>query len=167
MSDFRIAFTWPPAFGTDVPSGPQLVGQLERLIRRARYTLDLYFYNFNTNHNFLLARELNSALERGVKVRAFCDSRSDGKRLMDTFGNGEDRIEAWFWQDLEHPMSKFHIKAIVTDNREVYLGSANMSHTAMQHSAECGLFGTNPSIANQLESYVQQLITYGILVAIL
>jgi phosphatidylserine/phosphatidylglycerophosphate/cardiolipin synthase-like enzyme len=162
LSDFRIAFTWPPVFGTDVSlSGPQLVDELERLIRRAKYTLDLYFYNINTNQNFILAQELRSALTRGVKIRAFCDSRSDGKRLMDTFRTGEETIDVWFWQDPGHSMSKFHIKAIVTDNRNVYLGSANMSQTAMQHSAECGLFGTNPAIAKQLDLYVQQLITCG------
>ena len=164
LSDFRLAFTWPPDLGLNVPDGPQLVDELCRLINRAKYTIDLYFYNINSNERFVLAQALNEAVnKRGIELRIFCNERKEGKKIIDTFRSQNDRILAWYWDDESHPMSKFHIKAIVTDNRNMYLGSANMSETAMHVSAECGLFGTNPSVAEQLQKYVQELVNCGCL----
>ena len=167
MSDFRLAFTWPPGLGPEVPEGPQLVDELVRLIKRAKYTIELYCYNINSSDRFILAQALNDAVgKRGVKLRIVCNKRSEGRKIIDTFGRGNGIIKAWAWSDLENPMSKFHIKAIVTDQRNVYLGSANMSETAMFSSAECGMFGVNPALARQLSDYVELLIKSGNLEAI-
>jgi phosphatidylserine/phosphatidylglycerophosphate/cardiolipin synthase-like enzyme len=162
LSGFRLAFTWPPGLESSVPSGPQLVEELIRLIRRAKYTIDLYFYNINSSQRFVLAQVLHEAVnQRGVKLRIYCNNRSEGKKIIDTFRGQNGHISAWHWDDTSQDMSKFHIKAIVTDDRNVYLGSANMSETAMHASAECGLFGTNPDIAKQLNQYTQLLIDCG------
>jgi phosphatidylserine/phosphatidylglycerophosphate/cardiolipin synthase-like enzyme len=162
MGDFRLAFTWPPGLGPEVPAGPQLVEELVRLIKRAKYTIDLYCYKINSSESFVLAQALNEAVRtRDVKLRIFCNKRSEGRRIIDTFGGEKGSIKAWAWSDLENPMSKFHIKAIVTDQRNVYLGSANMSETAMFSSAECGVFGANPALARQLSDYVDLLINSG------
>ena len=162
MSDFRLAFTWPPGLGVEVPAGPQLVDELVRLIKTAKYTIDLYCYNINSSNRFILAQALNEAVgRRDVKLRIFCNKRSEGRKIIDTFSGENGSIKAWAWSDLENPMSKFHIKAIVTDQRNVYLGSANMSETAMFSSAECGVFGANPALARQLSDYVDLLINSG------
>jgi phosphatidylserine/phosphatidylglycerophosphate/cardiolipin synthase-like enzyme len=167
VSQYRLAFTWPPGLGSEVPDGPELVEELVRLIRSARFTIDLYFYNINSSGQFVLARSLHEALaRRGVSVRIYCDQRTQARQIFDTFGGSKHKISAWYWNVPENEMSKFHVKAIVADGRRFYLGSANMSHTAMNVSAECGLFGTDRNISNQLQRYTQLFVENGSLVVI-
>lgn len=164
LSNFQLAFTWPPGLGSNLPDGPQLVDELKRMIRSARYSIDLYFYNINSSNNFLLARELHLAIsEREIPVRLFCDSRTEARRMLDTFRTSRSEISAWYWDDPEHEKSKFHIKSIVVDRRKLYIGSANLSETAMKYSAECGLFVTDPNASKQLENYSELLINSGLL----
>jgi phosphatidylserine/phosphatidylglycerophosphate/cardiolipin synthase-like enzyme len=167
LSNFQLAFTWPPGLGSNLPTGPQLVDELKRMIRSARYSIDLYFYNINSSNQFLLARELNSAIsEREIPVRLFCDSRTEARRMLDTFRTSRSKISAWYWDDPEHSMSKFHIKSIVVDGRKLYIGSANLSETAMKFSAECGVFVVDPNASKQIHSYSELLINSGLLKAI-
>lgn len=164
LSNFQLAFTWPPGLGLNLPDGPQLVDELKRMIRSARYSIDLYFYNINSSNHFLLARELHSAIsDREIPVRLFCDSRTEARRMLDTFRTSRSEISVWYWNDPEHEKSKFHIKSIVVDGRKLYIGSANLSETAMKFSAECGLFVIDPNTSKQLENYSELLINSGLL----
>ena len=167
VSNFRMAFTWPPELVSQLPEGPELVSELTRLIQSARTSIDLYFYNINSNREFVLARSLHEMVaRRGVSMRIFCNKRSEARQMFDTFRNIDTNILAYYWDVPANQMSKFHVKAIVVDKRRFYLGSANMSVTAMSASAECGLFGTDPHIAAQLGRYVQLFIESGSLVGI-
>ena len=83
--------------------------------------------------------------------------------MLDTFRTSRSEISAWYWDDPEHEKSKFHIKSIVVDGRKLYIGSANLSETAMKYSAECGLFVTDPNASKQLENYSELLINSGLL----
>jgi len=168
MANAKVAFTWPSGLGFEnLPFGPSLVGELERLLRRTKQRIDILFYNINSSQEFVLSKTIHDLMvERDIELNIFCDKRSEGKRIIDTFQTQFSIPKGWYWNDQENAMSKFHIKAIIVDQRHIYLGSANMSQVAMKSSAECGLFLSSTEISQQLLQYVELLIENKYLVLI-
>jgi len=87
MTNAKVAFTWPRGLGFEsLPSGPSLVGELERLLRRTNQRIDILFYNIKSSQEFVLAKTIHDLMvERDIELNIFCDKRSEGKRIIDTF----------------------------------------------------------------------------------
>ena len=71
------------------------------------------------------------------------------------FHDWRDNLQHLYYRDTDEKLFKFHIKAVAVDKNMMYIGSANFSKTAMEHSAECGLFINSPDCYESLMSYTQ------------
>ena len=160
MSDYRelrIAFTWPEG---PIPTGMNdLEGALEDMISSAIDGIDIMSYSHNTDVGFILNKSLEDAIRRNrPSIRFFTDTEEEARDLLDKYRGLGSKIESWYWNRAGNPYSKFHIKAILVDDFKLYMGSANFSVTAMEHSAEFGVFMRSRHAAVSLRNYISDLV---------
>ena len=159
MDSFRplIAFTWPN--GPILPEFTDLESSLEQMIGKASTRIDILTYSQNTDTRFNLNKSLEDAIKRNKpEINLYMHEEADAKRFKSSYKGIGSKIRCWYWDDQDDTYSKFHIKAILVDNFEIYIGSANLSKTAMAKSAECGLFFRNREITTSLRRYLEELI---------
>ena len=158
----RISFTWPSL--VEGTFGINLVDDINRLVRKTKFELVIMAYNLNVSSDFFLQQTIRDRLRMcKPKVKLFCDNFNTASSFADLFNDWRTELDVWYWTDPSHSYSKFHIKAIAVDKSHLYIGSANFSETAMEDSAECGLFLTSPDSYESLISYTDKLIKSGLL----
>jgi len=154
--DPRISFTWPSKVESSF--GTNLVDDINRLVKKTKFEVVIMAYNLNVKSNFFLQKTLKERLQKlGPKIKLYCDNYSNATTFADLFYDWKDNLEIWYWTDNSDSYSKFHIKAIAVDKHNLYIGSANFSETAMDSSAECGLFLDSPECYESLMAYVGKL----------
>jgi phosphatidylserine/phosphatidylglycerophosphate/cardiolipin synthase-like enzyme len=160
LSDYRglrIAFTWPE--GPIPPGMNDLEGALEDMITSAVDRIDFMSYSHNTDVDFILNKSLEDAIRRNrPTIRFYTDTEEEARDLLDKYRGLGSKIESWYWNRAGNPYSKFHLKCILVDNFNIYMGSANFSVTAMEDSAECGLFMRSRPAAVSLRNYISELV---------
>ena len=116
-------------------------------------------YNIGTSSNFFLQTVISEKLRRspGIKLKLYCDTLSDAANFRSLYYDWRENVDIKHWVVDNNSFSKFHIKCIIVDQLHIYLGSANLSYTAMNHSAECGLFLTDSKIYESIYQYVTVL----------
>ena len=159
MSDIKVSFTWPPVIPPSQMFGSSLESDLTRLIDRARNEIIIMAYNIGTSSNFFLQTVISDKLRRSpnIKLKVYCDTLSDAANFRSLYYDWRGNVEIKHWVADSDSFSKFHIKCIIVDQHHIYLGSANLSYTAMNHSAECGLFFADSKIYESINKYVNVL----------
>ncbi len=130
---------------------------LRDAIDGARHSIFIAIYLFKTspyptNRATAIMHALIRAAKRGVQETILME-RSD---VPDDFINVENaktgrRLQEAgakvFW---DRPDRKLHIKAVVIDHHIVFLGSHNLTHSAMKYNQEMSLMLNDPALANQI-----------------
>ncbi len=163
LGDIKLAFTWPEG---PIPEGLlDLESSLERMISGATDRIDILTYSQNTSVEFNLNKSIQKAIYRNrPTIRIFTDNENSARKMLNNFRGLGSELECWYWNNDGNEYSKFHIKAILVDDFRVYLGSANLSETAMEISAECGAFFRSRGVNVSLRTYLEGLIERGRLV---
>ena len=163
MSEVKISFTWPPSIPPSQMFGSNLEGDLTRLIKKAKNEIILMAYNIGTSSQlFLQAAILNKLQNKPkLKIKLYCDTLTDATNFSSLYHDWKRNIEIKHWTIDNDNYSKFHIKSIIVDQQHIYIGSANLSYTAMTHSAECGIFLTDTKFYESIQQYVDVLEEYG------
>jgi phosphatidylserine/phosphatidylglycerophosphate/cardiolipin synthase-like enzyme len=161
MDSPALAFSLP----SELPLGLSVRSiemEFERLIAKTWKTLHI----FSFSHNTTMAFELNATMLAVLKntrpnIHIYTNDKGTAERLHAMFSRVSSSVETSYWTKEN---SSFHIKSIVVDRKDVYLGSANFSISALRENAEAGLFFESENIAESLIEYAEILTTAGLLV---
>jgi phosphatidylserine/phosphatidylglycerophosphate/cardiolipin synthase-like enzyme len=133
-------------------------------IRNSRTSIIGSFYLFKItgargNQPRRIAEELISAGKRGVAVTVILEKDSDKKDRL----NDENRHTADFLARegvkvrFDSPAVVTHAKVAVIDGRYVYLGSHNLTQSALRRNNELSVRIDSPEMAEEITAYLERL----------
>lgn len=128
---------------------------LTEAIKDAKQSLHLIIYTLK-DHRILKA--LRKQAEEGVDVRVICDAQAS-KGITKKLGPDVKVI-------LRKGQGLMHQKILVTDNRKVWIGSANMTTASLKMHSNLVIGFDNPELALMIKSKFDQMSTEGLVQAI-
>jgi len=137
---------------------------LVKTIDNARKEIVLSFFLFKTNgyHNNypdIILAHLVRAAGRGVNVKVILETSRDLSQNLDSnnrkTGNRLKKggIAVYF----DHPTTKTHTKVVVIDRRYTFLGSHNLTNSALKYNNELSILIDSPEMARETLSYINSL----------
>lgn len=137
---------------------------LSERIRDARTQIVMAFFLFKTNghptsYPEIILRELGHAARRGVRVVLVLeqdekpdstvsrDNRNASERLKET------GVEIYF----DSPKRTTHTKLAVIDGRYTFIGSHNLTQSALKHNNELSVLIDSPAVADKTLNYIKGL----------
>lgn len=138
-------------------------------IRSARKSVYLSFFLFKAtdkrnNIPRQVVEELIRARKRGVVVTVLLERPSpnrsaagndslyaDNRRTADLLARGG--VKVFF----DSPAVTTHTKTAVIDNHRVFIGSHNLSQSALQHNNELSVMLDSPDLASEVKAYLDRL----------
>jgi phosphatidylserine/phosphatidylglycerophosphate/cardiolipin synthase-like enzyme len=101
---------------------------------------------------------LIDATNRGVRVRLFLDV-SDGEDFSTEANRGvaKELRRQGIAVQFDSPARTTHTKLVIIDQRYVFLGSHNFTHSALRHNNEASVLIESPKLAQQALAYVQRV----------
>jgi phosphatidylserine/phosphatidylglycerophosphate/cardiolipin synthase-like enzyme len=118
-----------------------------------------------------LARDLADAVARGCEVDVVFETEEDSAGAYEgphttPFG-AVAGIRRWRWPADQRPEAgaALHAKLLVVDGRRALIGSANLTHRALDANLEAGLLVSDPDVAEELEGHVRTLMAARVLIA--
>ncbi|WP_188020329.1 phospholipase D-like domain-containing protein [Deferribacter autotrophicus] len=139
----------------------EILKPLIKDIEDAKDSIYIAMYMFKTddykfNYSTLIEEALFDALKKGVKVYAVFDT---GKKNDITTEFNKDTGEelrkkgAVVWYD--SPERRLHAKVVVIDNKIIYLGSHNYTHSALKYNYEASVRIESPEMAKEVIRYIR------------
>lgn len=137
---------------------------LIKAIDNAKNEIVMSFFLFKTNgyrNNYpdRLLNHLIRAAERGVKVKVLLeigkDSRSQiNKNNIETAKRlKKGGINVYF----DRPTTRTHTKVVVIDRRYTFLGSHNLTSSALKYNNELSVLIDSPKVAREALTYINSL----------
>ena len=138
---------------------------LMEAIDRAESEIVMAFFLFKTNgydnsRPDRIAAALGRAAERGVRVRVILERGKDDKgSLVNTSNSKTARrlktqgIDVRF----DSPRTTTHTKVAVIDGRHLFLGSHNLTNSALKYNHELSVCIDSPSLAGEVLHYINAL----------
>jgi phosphatidylserine/phosphatidylglycerophosphate/cardiolipin synthase-like enzyme len=137
---------------------------LSSAIRRAKKEIKGCFFLFKatSSHGNLpmaLVEELIAARRRGVNVVIELEQDALGKGSV----YEQNRRAATLLSDagvtvrFDAPRTTTHVKALVIDKRYVYLGSHNLTQSALKYNNELSVMIDSPELAAEINGYLDNL----------
>lgn len=133
-------------------------------MRKARSSIVCSFFIFKAtparnNMPRQLVEELVRARQRGLAVTVILEQDRGGK---DRLNEQNRQTAAWLERGgvrvlFDSPRITTHVKAVVIDGRHVYLGSHNLTQSAMRHNNELSVLIDSPELAAQVLGYLNRL----------
>lgn len=133
-------------------------------IRNARTSIVCSFYLFKItdargNRPRLIAEELVRAGRRGVTVTVILEKggnardglNSENRRTAALLSRGGVRVF------FDSPRITTHNKVVVIDSRYLYLGSHNLTQSALEHNNELSVLVDSPELAAEARAYLERL----------
>lgn len=138
-------------------SGAELAPALIRSLRGAKQSALLATYVFRLRHRGRtgeLARELVRARKRGVKVEVFLEAT--GKR-GDSLEEANRQAAAWLKNRgvlvrFDGPKRRSHAKAASIDSQTCFVGSHNLTESALKYNHELSVQVNDASFCRGLEA---------------
>lgn len=149
-SRLTLVESWPLETALDDPEVPDAPNIWLEMIDRAQHSIDfLQFYAITESDSRLekVIQALESRSESGVKVRFVL-----GERFREMSSPLADRLAAHphievHWCDYpEHLGGVLHIKSLIVDDEEVFIGSQNFDWRALEHIVELGIWTDAPNV---------------------
>ncbi|MGW2699920.1 DISARM system phospholipase D-like protein DrmC [Streptomyces sp. NPDC001340] len=118
----------------------------------------------------VLTRTLAAAAGRGVKIHVVVETLAGARGLL----KGREPAEAfasvpglrlWHWarDPADHPHSRQHAKLAVADRRTLFLGSANLTESAVHRNIEAGVLVRGGEAPRRAAEHIVELQRLGIL----
>ena len=133
-------------------------------IRNARKDITGCYFLFNVtgrrgNLPLKVAEELIAAKKRGVEVTLELEQTATGKGTV----YEQNRLAAKLLTDagikirFDAPKTITHVKAMVIDKRYVYIGSHNLTHSALKYNNELSVMIDSAELAGEITAYLNSL----------
>jgi|PlaIllAssembly_1097288.scaffolds.fasta_scaffold12586_6 phosphatidylserine/phosphatidylglycerophosphate/cardiolipin synthase-like enzyme len=138
-------------------------------IRSANKSIQLSFFLFKAtasrgNMPRQVAEELIRARQRGVDVTVLLERQSGDRRSgkQDSLNDDNRQTAALLSRGgvkvyFDSPGVTTHTKVAVIDGRYVYLGSHNLSQSALRHNNELSVLLDSPELAREVREYIEGL----------
>jgi competence ComEA-like helix-hairpin-helix protein len=132
-------------------------------IKKAEHSIDMAMFLFKTttspgNKPAMLVKELIAARKRGVHVRVVLEHsgrdeslNKENRRVAEKLRKGNIRVF------FDTPATTTHTKVVVIDRRHTFIGSHNLSQSAMAYNHEVSLLVDNSALAAELIAYMDTL----------
>jgi len=137
---------------------------LSERIRDARTQIVMAFFLFKTNgypksYPEILLRELGDAARRGVRVIVVLeqDARKDSTINRDNRNASERLKKAGVEVYFDSPKKTMHTKLAVIDGRYTFIGSHNLTQSALKHNHELSVLVDSPAVAENTLNYIKDL----------
>lgn len=149
--------------GPDSPAAPvRLTSEVVRqLIDQATHRVTLVSYAAYRMASVITA--LDAAVARGVIVNLILESAENLDGGGGAHAYAKYRTYQWPTDRREPPDAKLHAKAVIIDNRDVLLTSANMTNSAYDKNIELGVLCRGGAVARQVQAHFDALIARGVL----
>jgi phosphatidylserine/phosphatidylglycerophosphate/cardiolipin synthase-like enzyme len=137
---------------------------LSERIREARTQVVMAFFLFKTNgypssYPEILLRELGNAARRGVRVVLVLeqDAKPDSTINRDNRRSSEQLKKAGVEIYFDSPKRTTHTKLAVIDGRYTFIGSHNLTQSALKHNNELSVLIDSPAVAEKTLNYIKDL----------
>ena len=101
---------------------------------------------------------LIDATKRGVRVRLFLEvSESRDFATEANRGVAKELGRQGITVQFDSPARTTHTKLVIIDQRYVFLGSHNFTHSALRHNNEASVLIESPKLARQALAYLQRI----------
>jgi hypothetical protein len=137
--------------------------ELVRAIRRAGRTIDMAYFlikptESKKNKPARILKELIKARKRGVQVTVLLERSGHYKDVDEANGRSaailrENGITVLF----DSARKTTHVKLAIVDQQACFIGSHNLTHSALSRNNELSLRIDNPDLAHRLLSYMKGL----------
>ncbi len=113
-----------------------------------------------TGYTDILLGELGSAVKRGVHVKVVLERGKDGESFQVDRGNVETAarlrksgVDVYY----DSPVKTTHTKVAVIDRRYLFVGSHNLTNSALKYNHELSVLIDSPSLAQETMRYIDSL----------
>jgi phosphatidylserine/phosphatidylglycerophosphate/cardiolipin synthase-like enzyme len=137
---------------------------LSERIRDARKQIVMAFFLFKTSghpgsYPEILLRELGDAARRGVRVIVVLeqDAKTDSTVNRDNRNASERLKKAGVGVHFDSPKKTTHTKIAVIDGRYTFIGSHNLTQSALKHNNELSVLVDSPAVAESTLNYIKGL----------
>jgi phosphatidylserine/phosphatidylglycerophosphate/cardiolipin synthase-like enzyme len=137
---------------------------LSERIREARTQIVMAFFLFKTNgypssYPEVILRELGNAARRGVRVVLVLeqDAKPDSTINRDNRRSAEQLKKAGVEIYFDSPKRTTHTKLAVIDGRYTFMGSHNLTQSALKHNNELSVLIDSPAVAEKTQDYIKNL----------
>lgn len=137
---------------------------LSERIQDARTKIVMAFFLFKTNGRpkscpEILLKELGDAARRGVRVIVVLeqDAKTDSSVNRDNRNASERLKKAGVEVYFDAPKKTTHTKLAVIDGRYTFIGSHNLTQSALKHNNELSVLIDSPAIAEETLNYIKDL----------
>ncbi len=135
-------------------------------IKQSQSSILISMYLFKTTGSKTSAANkvkdaLIKAAKRGVKVKVLLEVEDGRASAL----NEENRITAGKLKKggvqvfFDSPRRRTHVKAIVIDERYTFIGSHNLTASALQYNRELSLMIDSEEVAKETAGYIEDMIT--------
>ncbi len=133
-------------------------------IRKARKEITGCFFLFKVSEHkgdqpMEIVRELIAAQKRGVRISIELEQATSGKGTV----YEQNRKAATLLADagikvrFDAPKTTTHVKALVIDGRYVYIGSHNLTQSALKYNNELSVMVDSAELAEEVTAYLNSL----------
>jgi phosphatidylserine/phosphatidylglycerophosphate/cardiolipin synthase-like enzyme len=137
---------------------------LSERIRDARTQIVMAFFLFKTNgypnsYPEVILQELGNAARRGVRVVLVLeqDAKPDSTINRDNRRSSEQLKKAGVEIYFDSPKRTTHTKLAVIDGRYTFVGSHNLTQSALKHNNELSVLIDSPAVAEKTLNYIKDL----------
>lgn len=137
---------------------------LSERIREARTQIVMAFFLFKTNghpksYPEVILQELGNAARRGVRVVLVLeqDAKPDSTINRDNRSSSEQLKKAGVEIYFDSPKRTTHTKLAVIDGRYTFVGSHNLTQSALKHNNELSVLIDSPAVAEKTLNYIKDL----------
>lgn len=154
--------------GIDVLEDNRYLDSLLDQIRKSQSHILISMYIFKTTGKKTSAANkvkdaLTKAAKRGVKVKVILEVEDGRASTL----NEENRLTADKLKKggvkvyFDSPRRRTHVKAIVIDDRYTFIGSHNLTASALQYNKELSLMIDSVEIARKTAGYIEDMMEKG------
>lgn len=159
--DFQESFSWGSFTFLENRS---FFIRLGKEIDRARVEIVIAMFLFKTskypsNRANIILSKLAKASQRGVKVSLFLEKGSDPFSSVNRENSSTAEklkaagIEVYF----DSPRKTTHTKLIIIDQRLTFIGSHNLTHSALKYNNEVSILIDSPEFSKKVLSYLDKI----------
>jgi competence ComEA-like helix-hairpin-helix protein len=137
---------------------------LHQYLQRAEHRIEIAMFLFKItdspeNRSAAILKELTAAAGRGLAVQVLLE-RSDYDQSLNRENNRVAKIlrRNGIKVVFDNPHITTHAKLVVIDDRFCFIGSHNLTHSALVHNHEFSLLLDNRRLADELDSYITRLM---------
>ncbi|MFH1080470.1 MAG: phospholipase D-like domain-containing protein [Pseudomonadota bacterium] len=137
---------------------------LSERIQDARTQIVMAFFLFKTNghpnsYPEVILQELGNAARRGVRVVLVLeqDAKPDSTINRDNRRSSEQLKKAGVEVYFDSPKKTMHTKLAVIDGRYTFIGSHNLTQSALKHNNELSVLVDSPAVAKKTLNYIKDI----------